>query len=103
MLAQACQALASWGSAEALPDGFSVSANERWLAHVPPARVHVVTVLPASSGVAVLVGRFSEALGVDTRSWAAHKAVRKPSVDMIQGELVRRLNEVRAALLDHRA
>ena len=75
----------------------------RWLAHIPAEQVHVVTVPPAGTGPAVLLGRFSDALGIDTTSWAADDAARNVSIDMVQTELIRRLNQASAASLDHRA
>jgi hypothetical protein len=76
---------------------------QRWLAHIPAEQVHVITVPPAGTGPAVLLGRFSDALGVDTTSWPAEVAARNVSIDMVQAELVRRLNQTSAASLDHRA
>jgi hypothetical protein len=52
----------------------------RWLAHVPPEQVHIVTVPPAGSAPAVLLGRFSEALGLDTASGAVNCAASGRSV-----------------------
>ena len=58
----------------------------RWLAHIPAEQVHVVTVPPAGTGPAVLLGRFSDVLGIDTTSWAADDAARNVSIDMVQTE-----------------
>ena len=76
---------------------------QRWLAHIPAEQVHVITVPPAGTGPAVLLGRFSDALGIDTTSWPADAAARNVSIDMVQTELVRRLIQTSAASLDHRA
>ena len=75
---------------------------QRWLAHIPAEQVHVITVPPAGTGPAVLLGRFSDALGIDTTSWPADAAARNVSIDMVQAELVRRLNQTSAAILAHR-
>jgi hypothetical protein len=50
-----------------------------------------------------LLGRFPDALGVDTSSWSGDDAARNVSLDMVQVELTRRLNQTTAASLDHRA
>jgi hypothetical protein len=76
---------------------------QRWLAHIPAEQVHVVTVPPAGTDPAVLLGRFSAALRIDATSWPADAAVRNVSIDMVQAELIRRLNQTSAASLDHRA
>ena len=51
----------------------------------------------------MLLGRFSDALGIDTASWAVDAAARNVSIDMVQAELIRRLNQTSAASLDRRA
>jgi hypothetical protein len=76
---------------------------QRWLAHIPAEQIHVITVPPTGTDPAVLLGRFSHALGIDTTSWPADAAGRNVSIDMVQTELIRRLNETSAASLDNRA
>lgn len=76
---------------------------QRWLAHLPTERVHVVTVPPAGTDPALLLSRFCDALGVDTTSWSVDDATRNVSIDMVQAELMRRLNQSSAVSLDHRA
>ena len=39
---------------------------QRWLGHIPAEQIHVITVPPAGTGPAVLLGRFSDAFGIDT-------------------------------------
>jgi Sulfotransferase domain len=75
---------------------------QRWLAHIPSDHIHVVTVPPARRDPSVLLRRFSDALGIDTTSWSTHDAARNVSIDMVQTELIRRLNQTSAALRDHR-
>jgi hypothetical protein len=74
--------------------------TQRWLAHVPAEQIHVITVPPAGTDPAVLLGRFSDALGIDTTSWPADAAATNVSMDMVQTELIRRLNQTSAASLD---
>jgi hypothetical protein len=81
----------------------SVLIVERWLAHIPAERAHVVTVPVAGTDPAVLLSRFSDALGIETASWPVNAAVRNASIDMVQAELIRRLNQTSAASLDRRA
>jgi hypothetical protein len=76
---------------------------QRWLAHIPAEQIHIVTVPPAATDPAVLLGRFSDALGIDTASWPVDAAARNVSIDMVQTELIRRLNQTSAGSLDHRA
>lgn len=73
----------------------------RWLAHVPPSRVHVVTVPPRGASPEVLLGRFSAAIGADTRGWAAGTPVNE-SLDAVQVELLRRFNRVAVDVVDRR-
>jgi hypothetical protein len=76
--------------------------TQRWLAHVPAEQIHVITVPPAGTDPAVLLGRFSDALGIDTTSWPTTAAATNVSMDMVQTELIRRLNQTSAASLDRR-
>jgi hypothetical protein len=76
---------------------------KRWLAHLPAEQVHVATVPPAGTARGILLGRFSQALGVDTTSWSVDDVAGNVSMDMVQTELIRRLNRTRGARLDDRA
>jgi hypothetical protein len=76
---------------------------QRWLAHLPAEQIHVVTVPRAGTDPTVLLGRFSEALGIETTSWPADDVARNVSLDMVQTELIRQLNQTSAASIDHRA
>ena len=73
----------------------------RWLAHVPPSRVHVVTVPPRGTPPAVLLGRFAAALGIDTGEWDAGSPANE-SLDVVQVELLRRLTRAAVGRLDRR-
>jgi hypothetical protein len=77
----------------------------RWLAHVPPARVHVVTVPPRGAEARILLDRFAAALGIDTSTWTTDDdgAAANPSLDRVQVELLRRLNLSTSASVDRRA
>ena len=63
----------------------------RWLAHVPPAQVHVVTVPPRGADPAVLLDRFAAALGIDPSAWDTDGGAANRSLDRVQVELLRRL------------
>jgi hypothetical protein len=69
----------------------------RWLAHLPPSRLHVVTVPRASDGRNVLLQRFATAVGFDVCGWDADGAPANESLDGVQAELVWRLNLVAAS------
>jgi hypothetical protein len=75
----------------------------RWLAHVPPTHIHVVTVPPRSADPGVLLGRFAAALGVDTSAWDTDGGAANRSLDRVQVELLRRLNRTTSTSLDRRA
>jgi Aminotransferase class-III len=77
--------------------------TRRWLDHLPAEQIHVVAVPPGGVDPAVLLGRFAQALGVDTTTWSVDDATRNASIDMVQTELIRRLNQTSARSLDHRA
>lgn len=76
---------------------------QRWLAHVPPTQVHVVTVPPRGADPKILLGRFAAALGIDTSAWSTDDRVTNQSLDRVQVELLRRLNPSSSASLDRRA
>lgn len=73
----------------------------RWLAHLPPSRVHVVTVPPRRTDPEVLLHRFGGVLGIDVSRWAT-AAPANESLDDVQVELLRRLNRFAAARIDRR-
>jgi hypothetical protein len=75
----------------------------RWLAHLPPAQIHVVTVPPRGADPGVLLDRFAEVLGIDTSRWGADGNAANRSLDRVQVELLRRLNLTTANALDRRA
>lgn len=76
---------------------------QHWLAHVPPSRIHVVTVPPHSAEPTMLLSRFAEALGIETTTWDIDGAATNRSLDRVQAELLRRLNVASAPALDIRA
>lgn len=71
---------------------------DRWLAVVPPDRIHVVTVPPAGSEAGLLLERFSTLLGVPVDRLDTDVARRNTSIGRVQGEVLRRVN---AALPEH--
>ncbi|MGZ0150541.1 hypothetical protein ACXJJ3_26010 [Kribbella sp. WER1] len=75
----------------------------RWLAHVPPTRIHVVTVPPRGAERTLLLGRFAEALGIETTAWHTDGAATNRSLDRVQAELFRRLNLAASPSQDVRA
>ncbi len=75
----------------------------RWLAYVPPAPIHVVTVPPRSADPGVLLHRFAAALGIDTSAWDTDGGAANRSLDRVQVELLRRLNRTTSTSLDRRA
>ncbi|HEY2553381.1 MAG TPA: hypothetical protein VGI64_22680 [Streptosporangiaceae bacterium] len=68
----------------------------RWLAHVPPGRLHVVIVPPPNRDRRILLERFAAAAGFDASGWDADGLPVNESLDSVQAELVRRLNMVAA-------
>jgi hypothetical protein len=79
------------------------SIVHRWLAHIPPAQIHVVTVPPRGANPEVLLDRFADALGIDRSRWDTHGGSANQSLDWVQVELLRRLNQTTASALDRRA
>ena len=66
---------------------------ETWAAALPPERVHVVTVPPASAPRTLLLERFCLALDVDAAKLETLEATRaNPSMDLVSTELIRRVN-----------
>lgn len=65
---------------------------DRWRAHVPRTRIHVVTVPPRGADPTLLLDRFGRALGIRTVAWHTDGAATNHSLDRVQAELFRRLN-----------
>jgi len=74
----------------------------RWLRHVPASRIHVVTVPPRSADRGDLLSRFAAATGIDVSRWSVDEHVTNASLDRVQAELLRRLNQVTSGFLDRR-
>ena len=70
----------------------------RWAEHVPPERIHVVTVPASGTGPDVLWGRFAATVGLEPDSFSLEVSNPNSSVGVEQAELLRRLN----VELDHR-
>jgi len=75
----------------------------RWLAHLPPTQVHVVTVPSRGAEPRVLLDRFAAALGIDTSGWDTDGGAANRSLDRVQVELLRRLNLTTSTSLGRRA
>jgi hypothetical protein len=63
-----------------------------WSAHVPPERVHVITVPPRGSGDALLWQRFASVLGIDPGGVDLTRARPNASLGLPEVEFLRRLN-----------
>jgi hypothetical protein len=74
----------------------------RWLAHLPPSRVHVVTVPPRGTDPEVLLRRFGGVLGIDVRGWTTGPPANE-SLGDVQVELLRRVTRLAAERTDRRA
>lgn len=64
----------------------------RWAEHLPPERIHVVTVPPRGSRTDVLLGRFCEVLDVDPATLVPPARPSNTSLGRAQAELLRRVN-----------
>ncbi len=76
---------------------------DRWLKYVPAERIHVVTVPPRGTDRGLLLGRFADVIGVDVTQWQGTRDATNESLDVVQSELIRRLNQVTSAFLDIQA
>ncbi|RJS46652.1 hypothetical protein [Nocardioides cavernaquae] len=65
---------------------------ERWGAHIPPERIHVVTVPPPGSDPELLLHRFCEVLGVDHATLDKEVARSNRGIGRVQVEVLRRVN-----------
>ncbi|HEX5404481.1 MAG TPA: hypothetical protein VFX16_19515 [Pseudonocardiaceae bacterium] len=63
-----------------------------WGAGLPPERVHVVTVPPRGSATDLLWQRCTSVLGIDPTGFDMTETSRNSSLDLVQTELLRRLN-----------
>lgn len=78
-----------------------VDITTRWGAHVPPDRMHVVTVPPPGSRPGLLLERFSSVLGIDPHSLQADAPRGNPALGAAQAELLRRVNVALGDRLPH--
>ena len=65
---------------------------ERWSAHVPPERIHLVTVPPPGSPQQTLLERYARVLGIDPERLDRDVERSNESIGRVQAELVRRVN-----------
>jgi hypothetical protein len=75
----------------------------RWLTHLPPGQIHVVTVPPRGAERTMLLGRFAAALRIDATGWPTDAGAANRSLDRVQVELLRRLTLTTSTSLDRRA
>ncbi len=77
------------------------SVLDRWESHVPPHRIHVVTVPPPSGGPDAVLERYCQVLGVDPDTLDRTAARRNSSLGLVQAELMRRVNAAVGERLTH--
>jgi hypothetical protein len=65
---------------------------ERWSAHVPSDRIHLVTVPPPGSPHQTLLDRYTRVLGIDPERLDREVERSNESIGRVQAELVRRVN-----------
>ncbi len=65
---------------------------DRWSAHIPESRIHIVTVPPPGNPPELLLRRFCEVLGVDADRLDRRVARRNESVGRTQAEVLSRVN-----------
>jgi hypothetical protein len=70
-----------------------VAVLERWRAHLPPERLHVVTVPPPGNPTTLLLERFAHVLDVDPTSLVPQERASNTSLGRVQAEVLRRVNE----------
>ena len=77
------------------------SVLDRWEHHVPPERVHVVTVPPRSADPTTLLDRFCALLDIDPATLDVGASRRNASLGVVQAELMRRVNAALGDRLTH--
>ncbi len=89
------------GDDSGAPRGYDLRAVlEQWRPHVPPERVHVVTV-PRPGSATGLLTRFCEVVGVDPETLDTSEPAENLSLGMVQAELLRRVNVALGDRLPH--
>jgi hypothetical protein len=63
-----------------------------WGRHIPPERIHVITVPPRGSAPTVLWDRYSKVVGIDPKAVDTSAAKSNSSLSVPQIELIRRMN-----------
>lgn len=74
---------------------------DSWEHHVPPERIHVVTVPPRSAAPEVLLERYCSVLGVDPGSLELDVKRENSALGVVQAELLRRVNVALGDRLSH--
>lgn len=74
---------------------------DRWGSHVPPERVHIVTVPKRGAPAGVLLQRFCTVLGVDPGRLDTGTNIANTSLGLVQAELLRRTNVALGDRLPH--
>jgi hypothetical protein len=78
-----------------------VGALERWRQHVPPERIHVITVPRRGAPKTLLLDRFCEVVGVDPATLDVQSGYANSSLGAVQAELLRRVNVALGDRLPH--
>jgi hypothetical protein len=71
----------------------AVAALEKWSVAVPRERIHVVTVPSPGSAPTVLWTRFCQVLGISPDGFELPAGTANPSLNMVDAEVLRRLNK----------
>jgi hypothetical protein len=66
---------------------------DRWSEHLPPERIHVVTVPPAGAPRHLLLERFARVLGIDPAEFKQDVKVANDSIGPVEVALLHRLND----------
>lgn len=74
---------------------------DRWGSHVPPERIHIVTVPKRGTPAGVLLQRFCTVLGVDPARLDTETNSANTSLGLVQAELLRRTNVALGDRLPH--
>jgi hypothetical protein len=74
----------------------------RWLRHLPASHIDVVTVPSRDADRNLLLRRFAEVIGIDITGWQGTESRANESLDVVQSELLHRLNQITAEFLEPR-
>ncbi len=89
------------GSSEPHPAYDVHGVLDRWGTHVPPDRVHIVTVTKRGTSERVLLERYCRVLAVDPDGLDTQAPAANTSLGLVQAELLRRVNVALGGRLPH--